>query len=650
MAKSNAHHHEHSHAEAHGHCHNHNHSHEHQHGKLPVILYLVGLGLYLLALLSSGKYPIVKNTIFMLAMLISGYHVIFEGIGDTIQSTISKKKFMPNVHLLMALAAFGAAIIGDFNEGALLILIFAGAHFLEDYAEGRSRREITNLLKLNPTEARRILPDGTIELVDVAELKIGDRLRVLPGDQVATDGRIVEGMSSIDESSINGESIPREKTIGDEVFGSTVNSTGTFTMEVTKSSDETVFAKIIQLVNQSQNNLSQTATKIKRLEPIYVTIVLILVPVFILFGKGILQRDWYTSFYRGMVLMISASPCALAASAIPATLSGISNLAKRGVLFKGGSYLANLATIKVAAFDKTGTLTKGKPVVTDVYFKEEGSQVLWLDLIHAMEKQANHPLANAILEHIQPEMTYEVIVENRIGEGLMTTYAEKEYQIGKPSVFKQVTPEIQEKTAQLAAEGKTVVYFSENQQVVGLLALMDVPQEEVKEVIAYLKSQNIRTVMITGDAEMTGKAVAKILGMDQVVANVMPENKAQMIQSLQQEYGETTMLGDGINDAPALVQADIGFAMGDGADVAIDIADAVIMKNELKRFTYAHRVAKKLDKIVWQNIIFSMAIVVLLVTLNTLGKMDIALGVIAHEGSTLIVILNGLRLLIPVKE
>ncbi len=650
-SKEKVHNHEHEYENGGGHNHNHNHNHSHGDSKSAVILFFAGLTAFIVALFLTDS-SLLQTILFISAMLLSGYHIMLEGIIDTIEATKRKRKFSPNVHILMTVAAIGATIIGNYEEGALLIIIFAAAHFMEEYAEGRSKREITNLLKMNPTEARLIEADGSVKVVDVSVLKIGDKLQVLNGDQIATDGVILSGVTSIDESSINGESIPREKTVGDEVFGSTINGNGTFTMEVTKDSSDTLFAKILQLVNQSQSNLSKTATKIQKIEPYYVTAVLIIVPIFILLGPSIFSWTWNESFYRGMVFLISASPCALAASAVPATLSGISNLAKRGVLFKGGSYLANLAGIKAVAFDKTGTLTKGKPSVTDFYFDEideATTEQNYIDLIVAMEKTANHPLANAILGKFEAKESIELEVENEIGKGLVAQYNGAVYQIGKPTVFKNVSSKIENHNEQYSKDGKTVVYFAKDNQVIGLIAMMDVPNANAIEVISYLKSQNIHTTMITGDSEVTGQAVGRQLGIDEVIGNVLPENKAQVIKDQQARYGTVAMLGDGVNDAPALVTADIGVAMGDGTDIAIDVADAVLMQNDLTKFSYAHKVSKRLERVVWQNIIFSMLIVAILVTLNVLGKMDITIGVIAHEGSTLIVILNGLRLLLPSK-
>lgn len=636
--------HHHQHTEAASSC-----SHHHHHGKQPVILYVVGLVLYFIALLSPLPESL-SNLLMLSAMVVAGYQVIFEGIGETITESIRLKKFWPNVHILMTLAAIGAVFLGDYDEGALLILIFSGAHFLEEYAEGRSKREITALLKMNPTKARLRQENGEYAMVEVETLKIGDQLKVLPGDQVPTDGVILEGSSTLNESSINGESMPQEKTVGAEVYGSTINGQGTFTMTVTKVASDTIFAKILTLVNQSQSRLSPTATKIKQIEPLYVKTVIAIVPLFILSGIVIFQWGWYPSFYRGMVLMISASPCALAASAIPASLSGISNLAKRGVLFKGGSYLANLADVQAVAFDKTGTLTQGNPAVTDVYFIDETKASDWTKIIVSMENSANHPLAKAMLRHFDQVSPIALDVQNDIGKGLKTIYEGKEYKIGKQDFFANIASELLVQTERLTKLGKNVVFFGENDHVVGYLAMMDLPQPTASSVIDYLNTQGIQTVMITGDATLTGQAVGDLLGISQVKGNVLPEQKSTIITELQQQYGKTVMLGDGINDAPTLVQADIGFAMGDGTDVAIDVADAVIMKNDLTRFKYAHQVSKKLDRIVWQNMIFSMLIVALLVVFNFFGKIEIGLGVFVHEGSTLVVILNGLRLLLPIKE
>lgn len=628
------------------HNHNHNHDHNHDHGKAPIVLYFIGLALAIIALFLSDQYQGLQNILFSIATIAAGYHVIvLEGVGETIENTKVRGKFTPNSHILMGLAAIGASAIGNFWEGTLLILIFSGAHFLEDYAEGRSKREITKLLEMNPTTARLIKPDGDTEIVEVSELKVGDRLQVLNGDQVPIDGVILSGETSIDESAINGESIPQEKSKGDDVFGSTINGTGTFTMEVTKEEKDTVFSKILQLVNQNQSNQTKAASIIQKFEPRYVTFVLIAIPIVVLTAPYLLNWTWSQSIYRGLVLLVAASPCALAAATVSVTLSATSNLAKNGVLSKGSTYLSQLADINAIAFDKTGTLTRGKPQVTNSYFTDSVNEEEMIDIVVALEKESNHPLANAILEKFEAKNKITIDVTNQIGKGLTGDYNGKNYRIGKPTSFANVAEEFSRLNDEWASEGKTVVYVSEDEKVVGLIALMDIPNEEAKATIDYFKSLGIHTTLITGDSEMTGKAVGEQLGIDEVIANVMPEDKSNIINEQKKEHGIVAMVGDGVNDAPALVKANVGIAMGDGTDVAVEVSDLALMKNDLSKLVNAHKVATKMNRVIWQNIFFSMAVVVFLVIVSFLGLTDIAISVIIHEGSTLVVILNGLRLL-----
>ena len=640
--------HNHKHNNCHEHNHNNNHCHMHSHGgKFPVIMYFVGLAAFIAGYILENRYSLYSNILFIGAVGIAGYHVIFEGLGNTIQNTKKEKRFSPNVHLLMTLAAIGAIFIGNYEEAAMLIVIFAGAHFLEEYVDEKSRKEITNLLNLNPTQARLVLEDNNTKIIPIDKVEIGDKLQVLNGDQVPTDGIVLSGTTFINESSITGESVPKEKNIGDEVFGSTINGEGTFIMQVTKEPNDTVFAKIVGLVNASQNSLTKTATLLQRLEPKYVTLVLILFPVVLLASKFIFVWSWEISLYRSMVYLIAVSPCALAASAIPATLATISNLSKRGVLVKGGAYLSHLSNIKAIAFDKTGTLTNGEPVVTDYIFEVDEEELL--KVVVSMEKQSNHPLARAIVNKFPNVEPIELEVENKIGIGLVTTYLGTEYCIAKVTAFSNASDALTKQVESLAKEGKTVVYVAHNSRVVGLLAFMDIPNESAKGAVEYFKKQRIHTMMITGDSYLTGEAVGKIVGIDEVRANVMPEDKAQIIKSRKEKYGSVAMLGDGVNDAPALALADVGIAMGNGTDVAMDVADLILMKNDLSKLSYAHKLSKKMLKITYQNIIFAMFVVVALVVLNFLGKMDITFSVILHEGSTLAVILNALRMLREVK-
>lgn len=627
--------------------HAHDHQHTHSHGKMPVYLYFVGLALAIIAFIIPFNET-VQNILYVLSILSAGYHVIVEGVEDTIHKTMEHRKLMPNAHLLMALAALGSCIMGDYFEGALLILIFAGAHFLEDYAEGRSKREITKLMQMHPTTARLIVEGGTQE-VEVDALKIGDKVQVLNGDQVPIDGVIISGATSIDESAINGESMPKEKVPGDKVFGSTINGTGTFVMEVTKENKDTVFSKILQLVNENQNNQTRAAGIIQKYEPVYVTCVIIAVVLVILMAPLLLGWDFNDSMNKGLILLVAASPCALAAATVSATLSATSNLARRGLISKGSAYLSQLADIKAIAFDKTGTLTRGVPEVTDDFFEETIDRNEVTNIIVALEKDSNHPLAGAVLRHYQPTETLNIEVTNDIGQGIRGQFNNKKYSIEKPTAFNNVTPHIQMKNDTWAAQGKTVVYVAEDNQVIGAIAMMDVPAEAAADAIAYFKSQNIHTTLITGDSVKTGEAVAKQLQIDEVIANVMPEDKSRLIAEQQAKFGKVAMIGDGVNDAPALVKADVGIAMGEGTDVAIEVSDLVLMKNNLQKLTEAHQISKKMNRIIWENIIFALLVVVFLVVMSFTGLANITASVIMHEGSTLVVILNGLRMLRGIK-
>lgn len=622
--------------------------HQHELSWKLVIPFVIALILYIAAFFVQNELAaMIMN---LTAIILAGYHVIYEGVAATIVDSIRRKRFVPNVHILMLIAAIGTIIIGEYSEATLLILIFAGADYLEAYAQSKSKKEISKLLKLQPVSARKILDDGSIEIVKVEELKIGDRLKVLNGDQVPTDGLVIAGNTTIDEASITGESMPVDKQSGDLVFGSTINGNGTITIEVTKNNEDTVFAKILKLVSETQGNISKTAAFIKRFEPKYVVTVLLFTPLFYILCYYGFNWTASESFVKTMVFLMVASPCALAVTDIPASLSAISNLARRGILFKGASYLSNLADVKAVAFDKTGTLTQGIPKVTDVVNLTDGSEeAANTNIIANMERYSNHPLAKALLNKFKQTETLELEVENILGVGLRTIYESSVYLIAKSSHFKDISEEVVIKTNQLQQQGKTVIYFVKNDRILMLIGVADTIKETSAEAITYLKEKNIHTVMITGDSIVTGRAVGAQLGIDEVVGNVLPEQKSEIIERLQSQYGTVAMLGDGVNDAPALVKANIGIAMGDGTDIAIDVADGVLMKSDLTKLIYTYEVARKLRRVVWQNIIFAMSVVLILIIVNLFGHMNMTMAVSFHEGSTLIVILSGLRMLRGVK-
>nr|DAQ70180.1 MAG TPA: hypothetical protein [Caudoviricetes sp.] len=635
------------HEHEHHHDHGYHHGHDHDDSKA-VIFYIAGLVLYIIGMVLHFMGNGFANILFILTLFLSGYHVTMEGIEDTIEKTKKKGKFQPNVHILMTLAAVGAVLIGNAEEGALLILIFAGAHFLEEYVEEKSRKSLTALLQMNPTQARLIQENGEVVVVEVASLKVGDTLEVLHGDQVPIDGVITKGLTSIDEATITGESMPRSKGEGDEVFASTVNLSSRIEMKVTAASTDTVFAKIMKVVENAQHSMNKQATFIQKIEPIYVNIVLIIWPIFLLFGYFLMGWDLNTTLYRGMVYLIGVSPCALAASAVPATLAAMSRLSKMGILAKGGAAISQLQDLRVISFDKTGTLTKGTPELTDYWFEDE----TMIPAVVAMEKQSTHPLAQAVVQKFSDwtVLDEEIEVEVLVGQGVRSVVGGEQIHIIKPLDTVDCTQEVSNRLQEWASEGKTVVTVVKDNRIVGLMAFMDLPNEASKAVLDYFKSELVHTTMITGDSRETAEMIGMKLGVQEVVANVLPEEKLEKIQSQKERYGLTAMVGDGVNDAPALATADIGIAMGNGTDIAIETSDIVIMKNDLHKLVLAHKISKKLHRVILENMIFAMSVVVMLLILNFFGLTNIGWGVVLHEGSTILVLLNGLRLLAPIEE
>ena len=583
--------------------------------------------------------------IFVLSFIIGGYKQAKEGFIDTVEN-----KHL-NVDILMVLAAVGASLIGYWMEGALLIFIFSLSGSLEEYATDKSTQAITALMNIVPEIAKRINPDGSIEDVAVKDLKVGDTLMVPKGASIPIDGTIASGLGLIDEAAISGESVPVEKTVGDDIFGSTINLSEALTMTVSKESKDTLFAKIIRMVEEAQKTPSKTASFINRIENTYVKIVLVFVPVMIAVFYFLLDWGWNESFYRGMVLLTVASPCALVASATPAVLSAISNAAKRGILFKGGIAIENFSAMDCIAFDKTGTLTEGKPVVTEANYLAGTDEKHIMSVVYALEHSSTHPIASALVKHLDTkeyEKSQMDSIQDLTGFGLAGEAFGSKWKIGKKTFV--VTDELNEpsfvkEAFALQNEGKTVIYVSQDDKVVAYYALLDTPKSEAKDMIAFFKANGVHTIMITGDNEATGQTIGKQLGVDEIRANCLPEDKTTILKELQAKYKLVGMVGDGVNDAPALANADIGIAMGEGTDIAMETADVVLMKSELDKLEYCYGLSKKLKKITMQNIIFSITVILILILSNLFQLINLPLGVVGHEGSTILVILNSLRLL-----
>ena len=656
-----SHHHSHEHSEhhsydydSHHHSHEHSHNHDshhhcghcsgHHHHEISWQRWVLAIGMFVLALFLESSVAWIANALFLLTIACIGKEVITEGIMDTIEETKHFKKFRPNVHLLMTLAALGAIFIGKFEEAAMLIVIFTIAHSLEEYVEKKSRKDMTQLLQLQPKLALKKMNNGHFEEVDASSLEIGDIIQVLNGSQISADGIIIEGMSSINQASVTGESIPVEKEVGSEVFAGTLNLTQTLLVKVTKKQQDSVLGKIITLVQEAGQSLTRTGSFLKKWEPVYVTIVLALFPVVLAIGILFLNWDFLTAFYRGMVYLIAVSPCALAASATPVTVTAISTLSRKGIFIKSGASLEKMSEVEAIAFDKTGTLTNGTPKVVAKVMDKDREFELYSILV-SMEKKVNHPLAFAIVESGLAYRTYSLSVTPKVGIGLEATYRNHTYRIGKPSSFATLG-KYTEIVEQWMNEGKTVVVLSEDHLVVGAVALLDTPKEEAKQVIDYFKEENIQTMLLTGDSIQTAEAIANELEVDEVRANVLPEEKANTLKEWFMKYPTIAMVGDGINDAPALVNAEVGIAMGKGTDVAMESSDIVLMNSQLDSLKTLHKVSKLMMTVTKQNLIFSLFIVIVLVLLNFLGWSDLTLGVILHEGSTVVVLLHALRLIV----
>lgn len=586
----------------------------------------------------------VAVVLFILAYIIGGFVKAKEGIMTLLQDREL------DVNLLMLLAAIGAASIGFWMEGAILIFIFSLSGALESYAMARSHRDISSLMDLKP-ETAILYRDGEEHEVRIEELEVGNIVIVKPGERIPADGVIREGMSSVNQASITGESIPVDKKDGDEVFAGTLNGEGSLLVEVKKNSESTLFARIIQLVQEAQSEMPPSQRFIQRFERIYARVIILVTLLLMILPPFLFQWNWDDTLYRAMVFLVVASPCALVASIMPAMLSAISNGARKGLLFKGGIHLENLSGARVVAFDKTGTLTLGQPKVTDLIVYQGLSDDQALKIAASVESMSEHPIARAIVEKAREEQI-EIERPSRMkavtGWGIEAEFAQDEWKVGKPSFIDEqwITEEMQKEIDHLEHQGKTVVLMQNSDGVVAIFAVQDTIRPEAKETVKQLKKLGLKVAMLTGDRQSTADAIATEAGVDLVFAELLPQQKVDVVKELHEKYGQVVMIGDGVNDAPALARSTVGIAMGAaGSDVALETADLVLMNDEIEKIPLAIRLGKRTQTIVKQNIVFSIAVILLLITANFAQNLSLPLGVIGHEGSTILVILNGLRLL-----
>ncbi|OKH25476.1 ATPase [Chroogloeocystis siderophila 5.2 s.c.1] len=592
------------------------------------------------------------------AYVIGGYESAREGL-----TTLWKEREL-DVDLLMIVAALGAAGLGLWRreyylivDGAVLILIFAISGALEGYAMQRTERDIRSLMSLSADTAR-VLLHGQEQMIPVAKLQVGDRILVKPGELIPTDSIIVEGYTTLNEAAITGESLPVEKTIGDEVFAGTLNGYGALQLRVHQPPESSLIQRVIQLVKQAQTEAPPSQLFIERFERGYARVIVVCGILLAILPPLIWGWNWEITIYRALIFLVVASPCALMAAIMPTLLSGIANGARQGILFKSGAQLEMMGKVRAIAFDKTGTLTTGKLQVVAVIPADGVTQEEVLQVAAALEAYSEHPIGEAIVQagnepHRRRERREEKIenVLSHPGLGISGEIDNQEVRVGKATFVCEERPLCQrvlgKSSQRLEAEGKTVVWVARENQVLGIVAVADTVRSQAFQIVSYLKHLGVeQIVMLTGDNERTARHIAQDIGIDRVYAGLLPEDKVNVIRDLQKQYQTVAMVGDGINDAPALAQASVGIAMGAaGSDVALETADIVLMADRLDKLVAAIRLGRRSQSIIKQNIVFALGFIVLLLIANFVGNITLPLGVIGHEGSTVIVTLSGLRLL-----
>ncbi|TAJ71816.1 MAG: heavy metal translocating P-type ATPase [Phenylobacterium sp.] len=614
---------------------------------------LVGWGL-------SLRGPGVPSlTFYGLAYVFGAFFTLREALGN-----LRRRRF--EIDTLMLVAAAGAAALGQWAEGALLLVLFSLGHALEHFAMGRARRAIEALAELAPERATRKRA-GQVEDVVVAELQLGDILLVRPNERLPADGLVVAGESSVNQAPVTGESVPVDKRPAPadaefdraapehRVFAGTINGAGALEVKVPRRAAESTLARVVRMVAEAEAQRSPTQRFTDRFERIFVPSVLVLVGVLML-AFVVLDEPFSVSFYRAIAVLVAASPCALAISVPSAVLSGVARAGRGGVLVKGGGPLENLGTLTALAFDKTGTLTEGKPKVTDVVPAIGATETELLGAAAAVEAQSDHPLAAAVVAAARERLGDAPLplaeaVESLTGQGVRARVGGKDVHVGKPKLFDALEggglpEEIAAEAGRLEKQGRTVMVVRSGDRYLGVLGLLDTPREAAGEVIARLRGLGLRRiVMLSGDNQGVADAVAAKLGLDEAIGGLMPEDKVAFIKAMREKEGLVAMVGDGVNDAPAMANATVGIAMGAaGSDVALETADVALMADDLRHLPFAVGLSRQTSRIIRQNLWASLGMVALLIPATLFG-LKIGAAVVFHEGSTLLVVANALRLL-----
>jgi Cd2+/Zn2+-exporting ATPase len=578
------------------------------------------------------------------------------GLFSTVRSLHSLAQRKLDIDLLMLLSATGAALIGEFEEGALLLFLFSLSNALESRALSRTTRAIESLMELRPDTAQ-LLEDGQERQVAVEALQVGALVRVRPGERIPVDGEIVAGHSAADQAAITGESVPVTKDPGDPVWAGSINVDGTVEIRMTKAAEESTLARIIHLVEEAREAKAPTQRFIDRFEQGYTATVLVATAAAI--GLPLLfSQPFHSTFYRAMTLLVVASPCAVIISTPATILAALAHAARRGLLFKGGSPLEELAMVEVVAFDKTGTLTRGRPAVTEVVPFGDGESGPLLAMAAAVERLSEHHLGEAIVKAAEAGggvISEALELRNTRGQGVEARIDGRPVAVGRPGFVSRfdgpaATAEQAQRVAELQAEGRTVV-FVQGLGLAGAIAIEDELRPEAPAALAELRRLGVSsTLLLTGDNEPVAARVAAQVGIDSFQADLMPEDKVTALRALVAAGRSVVMVGDGVNDAPALAVANVGVAMGvAGTDAALETADLVLVRDDLALLPYALRLARRARRVVRQNLAFACSVIAVLVVANLVQGIPLPLGVLGHEGSTILVVLNGLRLLRPLR-
>lgn len=581
------------------------------------------------------------------AILVGGYSLFLKGFRN-----LTRLKF--DMSTLMTIAIIGAALIGEWGEGATVVILFAISEVLERFSMDKARQSIESLMDIAPNEA--IIRRGNQEMItNVNDILIGDIMIVKPGQKLAMDGTVVKGTSSVNQATITGESVPVAKIVGDEVFAGTLNEEGLLEVKVTKYVEDTTLAKIIHLVEEAQAEKAPSQAFVDQFAKYYTPVIVVLAALIAILPP-LFGADWSEWIYQGLSVLVVGCPCALVVSTPVAVVTAIGNAARNGVLIKGGIHLEQAGALTAIAFDKTGTLTKGVPEMTDIVSFDKNELEL-LTIAAAIEKSSQHPLASAIVKKAEKlELNYhDVLVEelqSLTGKGIKAKVMNEIYYVGSPALFEEISAmgmneEITKQISNFQRQGKTVMVFGTALKILCLLVVADQVRESSKEVIRQIHQLGIKeTIMLTGDNKRTAEAIGKELSVTEIKADLLPEDKLNFIKDLCKKHKSVGMVGDGVNDAPALAAASVGVAMGGaGTDTALETADIALMSDDLNQLPFTIKLSRRALGIIKQNITFSLAVKAFALLLVIPGWLTLWIAIFADMGATLIVTLNSLRLL-----